>query len=303
MSQVRITFNVYDESNIATSFYFRPQLEGPFIPPTQENCAVEGDEDQDSYDNCVDPDCNGFIPGGLMPGICDQPIFTSLLGYTWNETTSSWENNIEFFCSYGPDWTNLDGYCCPTGTNWYGSFCSVEAPTPVCGDSNVDPGEDCDDGNTDNNDGCSSLCQTESATVCNNNNVIDLPGEYCDGSDLNNQTCDLQGYDSGNLDCDNCNFDFSNCVNDDPTSPGNTNPPIVGPDQYILNGDCVEDLNPDDEYGERTWIVYNQHGVLNSTGTVTCILDSEKIHFFGIYSMLVFVLVLVGFYSFRKKFK
>lgn len=33
---------------------------------------------------------------------------------------------------------------------------------PVCGDGNDDEGEQCDDGNTFDNDGCSSTCQNES---------------------------------------------------------------------------------------------------------------------------------------------
>lgn len=39
--------------------------------------------------------------------------------------------------------------------------CTPSCPdhtTPVCGNNVVEPGEECDDGNTDNNDGCSSSC-------------------------------------------------------------------------------------------------------------------------------------------------
>jgi len=35
--------------------------------------------------------------------------------------------------------------------------------TPVCGDGLVEPGEECDDGNTVNGDGCSSTCKREAA--------------------------------------------------------------------------------------------------------------------------------------------
>ena len=37
---------------------------------------------------------------------------------------------------------------------------------PVCGDGILDPGEECDDGNTNDGDGCSSDCQ--SSEVCGN---------------------------------------------------------------------------------------------------------------------------------------
>lgn len=37
----------------------------------------------------------------------------------------------------------------------------TKTPEPVCGDGSVDPGEQCDDGNTANGDGCSSTCRIE----------------------------------------------------------------------------------------------------------------------------------------------
>jgi cysteine-rich repeat protein len=39
--------------------------------------------------------------------------------------------------------------------------CPEPEPEPCCGDGTVDPGEECDDGNTTSNDGCSSTCETE----------------------------------------------------------------------------------------------------------------------------------------------
>lgn len=37
----------------------------------------------------------------------------------------------------------------------------TKTPEPVCGDGSVDPGEQCDDGNTASSDGCSSTCRIE----------------------------------------------------------------------------------------------------------------------------------------------
>jgi cysteine-rich repeat protein len=48
-------------------------------------------------------------------------------------------------------------------------------PVVVCGDSVIDASEECDDGNTANNDGCSSTCKTE---ICGDD-VIQT-GETCD---------------------------------------------------------------------------------------------------------------------------
>jgi cysteine-rich repeat protein len=54
---------------------------------------------------------------------------------------------------------------------------------PVCGNSVVESGEDCDDGNTDPGDCCSPTCQYESAaTVCRHAaGVCDAP-DNCDGA-------------------------------------------------------------------------------------------------------------------------
>jgi cysteine-rich repeat protein len=49
---------------------------------------------------------------------------------------------------------------------------------PVCGDGTVDPGEQCDDGNTAAGDGCSATCTTEVAAKCGDGTVDE--GEQCD---------------------------------------------------------------------------------------------------------------------------
>lgn len=47
-----------------------------------------------------------------------------------------------------------------------GDVCdTVDPTTPVCGDGQVDLGEECDDGNNIDNDGCDAACQTEPITI------------------------------------------------------------------------------------------------------------------------------------------
>jgi cysteine-rich repeat protein len=59
------------------------------------------------------------------------------------------------------------------------AFCDSDCTFPVCGDGLINPaaGEQCDDGNAVNGDGCSAQCQLE---VCGNG-VVD-PGEQCDAA-------------------------------------------------------------------------------------------------------------------------
>lgn len=58
----------------------------------------------------------------------------------------------------------------------------------VCGNGVLEAGEDCDDGNLANGDGCSSICQLEQAIVCGNSQLE--VGEDCDdGNTLNGDGC------------------------------------------------------------------------------------------------------------------
>ena len=51
--------------------------------------------------------------------------------------------------------------------------CFDEAPeTLLCGNGDVDPGEECDDGNTDNGDGCNSLCMIEGNSECHEETFV-----------------------------------------------------------------------------------------------------------------------------------
>jgi cysteine-rich repeat protein len=70
----------------------------------------------------------------------------------------------------------------------------------VCGNSIIEAGESCDDGNTDNLDGCSSTCQTETPT-CGNSIVEYL--EQCDDGNTDpldgcSATCQIENPVCGN---------------------------------------------------------------------------------------------------------
>ncbi|MBT4349780.1 DUF4215 domain-containing protein [bacterium] len=63
------------------------------------------------------------------------------------------------------------------------------ASAPICGNGVAESGEECDDGNNDNGDGCSSICQDEvDEPVCGNSIIED--GEQCDdGNDDGGDGC------------------------------------------------------------------------------------------------------------------
>ena len=72
---------------------------------------------------------------------------------------------------------------------FYIALSSPSEPTdPVCGDGRVDPGEECDDGNTHGQDGCSATCKVEHLCCCGNG-VVE-PGELCDdGNNIDGDGC------------------------------------------------------------------------------------------------------------------
>ncbi|WP_340679574.1 M4 family metallopeptidase [Paraglaciecola sp.] len=115
---------------------------------------------------------NSAIGAGDNP-LAGQAVFTGTNG---GELTGSWgQSQIDLFGIALPgDDIQLrfdfgtDG--CNGITGWYvdnieAYSCSAE-PFPVCGDAELTIGEQCDDGNSANGDGCSSSCQVETGFSC-----------------------------------------------------------------------------------------------------------------------------------------
>ncbi len=86
------------------------------------------------------------------------------------------------------------------------AYCKLTSgPPPVCGNTQVEAGEQCDDGNVINGDGCSTVCSFESSTAaCGNSKVETVNGtpEQCDLGPQNGLVCDPQ-YDGSCTYCSN----------------------------------------------------------------------------------------------------
>jgi len=93
-------------------------------------------------------------------------------------------------CDCGTDPKNLPTGCAAVNGLFYGDGkgCSktctkeptcqdssgkTQACTSACGDGNMDPNEDCDDGNLSDRDGCSSKCKIEDGFTCSTKSVPD----------------------------------------------------------------------------------------------------------------------------------
>ena len=83
------------------------------------------------------------------------------------------------------------GESCDDGNTENGDGCSSTCeiePQPTCGDAVIDATEECDDGNTENGDGCSSTCEIEPQPTCGDA-VIDATEECDDGNTENGDGC------------------------------------------------------------------------------------------------------------------
>jgi cysteine-rich repeat protein len=79
--------------------------------------------------------------------------------------------------------------------------CFIEPPAPVCGNSILETGEQCDDGNLVNGDGCSNICKTEN----NNKHEKHFAGSHFV------QFCDVNWACSGWSECNENGFMTRQC--------------------------------------------------------------------------------------------
>ncbi|MFC1608550.1 SdrD B-like domain-containing protein [Patescibacteria group bacterium] len=124
---------------------------------------------------------SNLVPGGSFQYVCDDvnviSSYTNTAKVTAVGNSGEKDVNVEDadsskvviesvpedpFCGDG----NVDaGEQCDDGNNANGDGCSVtctiEKTTPYCGDGNVDESEKCDDGNNVDGDGCSATCKKE----------------------------------------------------------------------------------------------------------------------------------------------
>jgi len=139
-------------------------------------------------DNATDCSYTGDAPD------CYEINTTINYFYNISNAPMSYSNTTWYF----PPW---DDYCNNSGYSplaWQGltniTYC--EGYIPFCGNSIIESGEQCDDGNTANGDCCSSTCQYESAaTVCRGLAGICDKVELCDGAG----TCPANTYNSTDI--------------------------------------------------------------------------------------------------------
>src|SRR3989344_2596890 len=85
-------------------------------------------------------------------------------------------------------------------------MCAV--PQALCGNSFLELGEDCDDGNKIDTDSCTALCKS---AICGDG-IIRSGMEQCDSINLAGASCQTQGFANGSLSCTpSCMFNNTAC--------------------------------------------------------------------------------------------
>ena len=179
------------------------------------------------------------------PNKCHKPTPDTLEIPTWarpdyGSRVPEWQFAIETNCHNETS----------TETRQIDCVATVVACSSSCGNNEVETGEQCDDGNIMNGDGCSSTCQTETSPVCGNG-IVET-GEQCD--------------DGNSVDTDECP---TNCMLEEPNPTPTPNPDLC------MNIDGIQYAVPDGLHINATGVecvAYGTPGVeqpsSSSTGEV-----------------------------------
>ena len=163
----------------------------------------DGDGVGDEDDNCV------FVESFTQADGDQDGV-----GDACDECPDLWGQGLELGCPQVGcgDGTVNAGEQCDDGNHVDGDGCSATCHTevpPSCGDGTLDAGEQCDDGNHVDGDGCSATCHTEGQSTCGNS-IVEA-GEVCDDGNTT-------GADGCSADCtfgcqlgDGC-FDAAACI-------------------------------------------------------------------------------------------
>jgi cysteine-rich repeat protein len=163
-----------------------------------ERCDDGNSDDGDGCESdctftCSDPesDCGADVAGDCLRPVCVAVSSGAVCGSETDETDLPDDGNfctIDFCDGSVPGHSNRDnGDACDNGSGLAGDYCKQgTCIEPVCGDGVEGPLEQCDDGNTDSGDLCSSDCMLEE---CGDGN-LDIYEDCDDGNSDDGDGCD-----------------------------------------------------------------------------------------------------------------
>ncbi len=168
------------------------------------------------------------VPGWTDTGLTQNTQYTytvAAVDAAGNQGAASTALSVTTTAACVPTTCAAQGKTCGTISDGCGNTLTCGGACPVCGNGNIETGEQCDGSNlagkTCAANGfaggtlrCSSSCQFDESLCTNCGNGVVNSNEQCDGTNLNSQTCATQGYYTGTLICtSSCTFNYGACTN------------------------------------------------------------------------------------------
>jgi cysteine-rich repeat protein len=151
-----------------------------------------GDQCGGDAGGCAEWTCQNYQPAVCVKVSTDENLSCNYTSSTTCNQVTGCKRQEEViwvctapFCGDGvvnQDIESCDGasvYACPIPWSTCSSKCHCTPPESICWNGIIEWTEQCDDGNTSDNDGCSKACIIEVKNVCGDG-IVDQ-GEECDG--------------------------------------------------------------------------------------------------------------------------
>lgn len=179
-------------SNVTITTLPPPTTEDPTEEPTSGSTTTTGFmTETDPFDPTTVTNVTGSTTGSTTDSTTD-----SSSGTTEMAVCGDGEVMGDEACDLGPrvptppnmpDMIDME-----FNSDFIQGFCRTNCQEPSCGDGVVDfvDGEECDDANTDDGDGCSAACEVEATDSCGDGTVDVVDSEFCDdGNTVDGDGC------------------------------------------------------------------------------------------------------------------
>jgi cysteine-rich repeat protein len=188
---VNFTERLYSSKTYDDSY----ELVNAFIPAGDYKvtlAAFDGKPDRDvstiqlneQYDVILQNNGQFVTKSGMTEDLEDSVLYASEVNVVNNSLTLSMDIN-EVVANHPLYYNNASA-------NSVEPVCAFFEPAPTCGNEDVEDGEECDDGNTEDSDGCSATCEIEAGDIfgvkfndINANGVLDAGEPNLEGWEIN----------------------------------------------------------------------------------------------------------------------